>query len=778
MVSQFLSKNSKYGFASFAAILLLLFAVSPMTARAQKGKFVSKAQFSRVVHILLNPVTGKRTKVVPPPASANPNVMVNVGRQVTDLYYDDETGNTQRQLQELRRLYPDEDFKEGDQGMMVKVTYLKCEKLFSGSQAHQLRLSFYHDRARKDECKFYEIVDDFDKQGNNRVFATASDDGCAVNGDQKITCQPRQLWSHAREVNFMRKNRKNLTSFEVFVPEYIYAFADTKYPNINDSIFMFADIYDEAGHELARGTYFTSWVRYPQHEDNTCYHPDRDTTECVKSRTKLGDCIILVKYDRSWRCNICGHKEFEGDLERTEEDPDCNKKSGEHEHVWDYPEESPDFSSLKREPSQNQCYMLETWNIKVRRRCLICGLEQSKNIEDGTIVPNTNAPLTAECCPTGVYKEEVEEKPPVRVGDRMKVNKVVSTYFYCPENEKKELVGRRTETEWSESCRHDFRLESTEDLGVSEKTPSYHKSLLIYHYRCIKCGMQKDDIRSKKCNHNSTRVGKKCTIAEPWIEPFKGVPIRMRLVVYDQDTTAVYVAETETTRQLWGAVCTDNRHGWHADSKYPATGVTREEVDAFISLLNTMAVKQNVPLRFRLPEAEEWAVTYAMCNDKQGWVHDYGNALHEVAELPCNKLGLFDMKGNVSEMCSDTLSVGEPGYETTMNAVAGTSYQTTGVRHPATYQWLDMSEGKDDVGFRLFADPVDGDPGKLEAVKDEKDNANLQEVVDAEFGAGQVQVGNWWLTRPKFQCKTCGYISYGFLQRQRARLGKKPIGCD
>ena len=55
---------------------------------------------------------------------------------------------------------------------------------------------------------------------------------------------------------------------------------------------------------------------------------------------------------------------------------------------------------------------------------------------------------------------------------------------------------------------------------------------------------------------------------------------------------------------------------------------------------------------------------------------------------------------------------------------------------------------------------------------------NLQEVVDAEFGAGQVQVGNWWLTRPKFQCKTCGYISYGFLQRQRARLGKKPIGCD
>lgn len=66
----------------------------------------------------------------------------------------------------------------------------------------------------------------------------------------------------------------------------------------------------------------------------------------------------------------------------------------------------------------------------------------------------------------------------------------------------------------------------------------------------------------------------------------------MRLVVYPQDTTAVYVAETETTQQLWGAVCPDNRHGWKIDSKYPATGVTREEVDAFISRLNTMAAEQ------------------------------------------------------------------------------------------------------------------------------------------------------------------------------------------
>lgn len=174
------------------------------------------------------------TKAVPPPDSPDPNVKLTSGRQVTDLYYDDETDNTERQLQQLRRLYPDEEFMEGDQGMMVKVTYLKCEKVLSANEPHQVRLSFYHDRWRKDECKFYEIVDEFDRLGNNRVFATASDDGCAVSGDQRITCASHQLWSHAREVNFIRKNRKSLSSFETFVPEYIYSFADPRDPYKND----------------------------------------------------------------------------------------------------------------------------------------------------------------------------------------------------------------------------------------------------------------------------------------------------------------------------------------------------------------------------------------------------------------------------------------------------------------------------------------------------------------------------------------------------------------
>lgn len=758
-----------------------------MTGALKKKNLLGKGNFSKAAAAVMvgsalyqsfdKQKSKTTTKAVTPPDSPDPNVKLTSGRQVTDLFYDDETDNTARQLQQLRRLYPDEDFMEGDQGMMVKVTYLKCEKVLAANKPHQLRLSFYHDKQRKDKCKFYEIVDEFDKLGNNRVFATASDDGCAVSGDQRITCASHQLWSHAREVNFMRKNRKSLSSFETFVPEYIYSFADPRDPYKNDTIFMFADIYDEVGRELVSGTYYVSWVREANQKDNTCYHPDRDTTEYVKSRTNLGDCIILVKYDRSWRCKICGHKEFEPDLERTETDPNCEKKTGEHQHVWNYLEEQPDFNSLKRETSQNQCYMMETWNIKVTRQCLICGLKQSDDLEDATVVPNASAPMNKECCPGGVYKEEVEEKPAERVGDRMKMDKVISTYFYCPDNDTKQLVGQRTETEWSEPCLHDFRLVSTEDLGANPVSKYYHHAVFVDHYRCIKCGMLKDIRRTKNCSHKNVKTGKFCKIVKPWIESFKGVPLRMRLVVYPQDTTAVYVAETETTQQLWGAVCPDNRHGWKIDSKYPATGVTREEVDAFISRLNTMAAEQGVPLRFRLPEAEEWASTYIQCGEIMGWVYEYGNAMHHVAELPANCQGLYDMKGNVSEMCSDTISSGDPGYETVMTAVAGKSYADTSHRHPATYQWLDMQEGRQDVGFRIFADPIDGDEAQIKDITDAETESGFKESIVNRFGGGKVKVGDLWLTCNRYQCEDCGYISYGSKWHFPALNGKKPIGC-
>ena len=160
-----------------------------------------------------------------------------------------------------------------------------------------------------------------------------------------------------------------------------------------------------------------------------------------------------------------------------------------------------------------------------------------------------------------------------------------------------------------------------------------------------------------------------------------------------------------------------------------------------------------------------------------GWVYQYGNAMHHVAELPANCQGLYDMKGNVSEMCSDTISSGDPGYETVMTAVAGKSYADTSNRHPATYQWLDMQEGRQDVGFRIFADPIDGDEAQIKDITDAETESGFKESIVNRFGGGKVKVGDLWLTCNRYQCEDCGYISYGSKWHFPALNGKKPIGC-
>ena len=76
-----------------------------------------------------------------------------------------------------------------------------------------------------------------------------------------------------------------------------------------------------------------------------------------------------------------------------------------------------------------------------------------------------------------------------------------------------------------------------------------------------------------------------------------------------------------------------------------------------------------------------------------------------------------------------------------------------------------MSQGYDIVGFRLFADPVDGDDTKLE------------KLVETNVGANEKRLGNIWLVRQTFQCVDCGFISYGRKHHSRAGFGKKPYGC-
>ena len=132
------------------------------------------------------------------------------------------------------------------------------------------------------------------------------------------------------------------------------------------------------------------------------------------------------------------------------------------------------------------------------------------------------------------------------------------------------------------------------------------------------------------------------------------------------------IGATEVTQELWIAVMGSNPSFFtHGDGvvndkmQCPVENFSWSDCRTFISKLNKLTGK-----KFRLPKEAEWEFaarggnksrnyTYSGSNDinSAAWWHD--NAMgrtHPVATKSMNELGLFDMSGNVEEICEDSHS--------------------------------------------------------------------------------------------------------------------------
>lgn len=126
-------------------------------------------------------------------------------------------------------------------------------------------------------------------------------------------------------------------------------------------------------------------------------------------------------------------------------------------------------------------------------------------------------------------------------------------------------------------------------------------------------------------------------------------------------TNDYYIGKTEVTQALWKAVMGDNPSSFEGDN-LPVEFVLWYDCQKFISKLNSMT-GQN----FRLPTEAEWEFAARGGNNSNHYQYSGSNKLddvawydgnsgsktHAVATKQPNELGVYDMSGNVCEMCSD-----------------------------------------------------------------------------------------------------------------------------
>lgn len=123
-----------------------------------------------------------------------------------------------------------------------------------------------------------------------------------------------------------------------------------------------------------------------------------------------------------------------------------------------------------------------------------------------------------------------------------------------------------------------------------------------------------------------------------------------------------YIGETQVTQGLWRAVMGELSSYFYDDRNKPMVRISWKDCQDFISKLNELSGEE-----FRLPTESEWEFAarggnksnhtqYSgsnIFNDVAWGNGNCGNSLMPVARKQPNELGLYDMSGNVWELCND-----------------------------------------------------------------------------------------------------------------------------
>ena len=198
--------------------------------------------------------------------------------------------------------------------------------------------------------------------------------------------------------------------------------------------------------------------------------------------------------------------------------------------------------------------------------------------------------------------------------------------------------------------------------------------------------------------------------------------------VHEVTVSEFYINKYEVTQLLWEAIMgetpnDENDMQWEDEfgkgDNYPAYRISYNEVETFIGKLN-----EYTGLRFSLPTEAQWE--YAAKGGKNtyyelyagsynvlevAWIDSNSDKCSEVGKKNANGLGLYDMSGNVWEMCQDwyydyteeavTDPVGEE-YNQGYKVFRGGSWNTNAQQARVTARYKQGIHYRDyNTGFRL-----------------------------------------------------------------------------
>ncbi len=125
-----------------------------------------------------------------------------------------------------------------------------------------------------------------------------------------------------------------------------------------------------------------------------------------------------------------------------------------------------------------------------------------------------------------------------------------------------------------------------------------------------------------------------------------------------------YIGKYPVTQKQWKTVMEDNPSFFTLGYNLPVENVSVDDCQRFINKLNKMTGE-----KFRLPEIEEWRYAAKGGNKRSGFKYSGSNSItevgwncsnsrgetHTVGQKKPNELGIYDMSGNVRELCKDSI---------------------------------------------------------------------------------------------------------------------------